>query len=168
MNVSLENTAIIVLIVLTGLSAGLCFTWSNAVTTGLGRLDNIGYLSAFQQMNRTIINPTFFIVFFGPFFLSIINIYVFRNAPSNIKGLLIAAAIVYTVGVLLVTIFGNVPLNELLDKTNIATASTEDLQTLRATFETKWNQFHTIRTVTAIIAFVLLVISAMQIAKNNL
>lgn len=168
MNVSLENTAITVLIVLTGLSAGLCFTWSNAVTTGLGRLDSIGYLSAFQQMNRTIINPTFFIVFFGPFFLSIINIYVFRNAPSNIKGLLIAAAIVYTVGVLLVTIFGNVPLNELLDKTTIATASTEDLQNLRATFETKWNQFHAIRTVTATIAFVLLVISAMQIAKNNL
>lgn len=82
--------------------------------------------------------------------------------------MLITAAVIYTVGVVVVTIFGNVPLNELLDKTNLATASTEDLKTLRATFETKWNQFHTIRTVTATIAFVLLIISAMQIAKNNL
>ncbi|MDG4715716.1 hypothetical protein [Winogradskyella marincola] len=51
MNISLEYMAIIALIVLTGLSAGLCFTWSNAITTGLGRLDNIGYecLSANQQ-----------------------------------------------------------------------------------------------------------------------
>lgn len=168
MNISLEYIAIIALIVLTGLSAGLCFTWSNAITTGLGRLDNIGYLSAFQQINRTILNPTFFIVFFGPFFLSIINIYVFRNVPSNIKGLLIAAAIIYAIGVVLVTIFGNVPLNELVDKTNIATASVEDLKALRATFETKWNQFHNIRTITATTAFVLFIISAMQIAKNNL
>ena len=168
MNISIENTAIILLIVLTGLSAGLCFTWSNSITSGLGRLDNLGYLSAFQKINRTILNPTFFIVFFGPFFLSIINIYVFRNASSNIKGLLIAAAIIYTVGVVVVTIFGNVPLNELVDKTNLNTASAEDLKTLRVTFETKWNQFHTIRTVTSIIAFVLLIISAMQIAKNNI
>ncbi|MEF3079157.1 anthrone oxygenase family protein [Winogradskyella poriferorum] len=168
MNVSIENIAIIVFIILTGLSAGLCFTWSNSITSGLGRLDDLGYLSAFQQINRTILNPTFFIVFFGPFFLSIINIYVFRNAPSDIKGLLIAAAVIYTVGVVVVTIFGNVPLNELVDKTNLNTASAEDLKTLRATFETKWNQFHTIRTVTSIIAFVLLIISTMQIAKNNL
>lgn len=168
MNVSIENTAIIVLIILTGLSAGLCFTWSNSITSGLGRLDNLGYLSAFQQINRTILNPTFFIVFFGPFFLSIINIYVFRNASSDIKVLLIAATVIYTVGVVVVTIFGNVPLNELVDKTNLNTASAEDLKTLRVTFETKWNQFHTIRTVTSIIAFVLLIISAMQVAKNNL
>ncbi|WP_138433977.1 anthrone oxygenase family protein [Winogradskyella algicola] len=168
MNISIENTAIIILIILTGLSAGLCFTWSNSITSGLGRLDNLGYLSAFQQINRTILNPTFFIVFFGPFFLSIINIYVFRNAPSNIKGLLIAAAVIYTVGVVVITIFGNVPLNEMVDKTNLITASAEDLKALRATFETKWNQFHTIRTVTAIIAFILLIISAMQIEKSNL
>jgi uncharacterized membrane protein len=168
MNISIENTAVLILIILTGLSAGLCFTWSNSITSGLGRLDNLGYLSAFQQINRTILNPTFFIVFFGPFFLSIINIYVFRNAPSNTKGLLIAAAVIYTVGVVVVTIFGNVPLNELVDKTNLTTASAEDLKTLRSNFETKWNQFHTIRTVTAIIAFILLIISAMQIAKSNL
>lgn len=168
MNISIENTAIILLIVLTGLSAGLCFTWSNSITSGLGRLDNLGYLSAFQHINRAILNPTFFIVFFGPFFLSIINIYVFRNAASNIKGLLIAAAVIYTVGVVVVTIFGNVPLNELVDKTNLKTASAEDLKLLRTSFETKWNQFHTIRTLTAMIAFVLLIISVMQIAKSNL
>ena len=46
-------------IVCTGLTAGLCFTWSNAVTPGIGQLDNFGYLSAFQAMNRAILNAVF-------------------------------------------------------------------------------------------------------------
>ena len=63
MNFAFENTTSILLVLVTGLSAGLCFTWLNAVTPGIGNLDNQGYLNAFQQMNRTIINPMFFIVF---------------------------------------------------------------------------------------------------------
>ena len=73
MEFSLKLTTLVLTILVTGLSAGLCFTWSNAVTTGIGRLDNFSYLSAFQQMNRTILNPVFFIVFFGPFFLKTLN-----------------------------------------------------------------------------------------------
>ena len=80
-------------------------------------------------MNRVILNPTFFIVFFGPFFLSLINIYVFRNASTSIIWLLVIAGVIYFLGVVLVTIFGNVPLNELLDKTDLASASIEDLKT---------------------------------------
>ncbi|NJB72837.1 putative membrane protein [Saonia flava] len=167
MNLTFENIAMVLLVVLTGLSSGLCFTWSNAVTTGIGRLDNLGYLSAFQQMNRTILNPTFFIVFFGPFFLSLINIYVFRNASSSIIWILTVAGGIYFLGVVLVTIFGNIPLNELLNKTNLASASIEDLKILRETFETKWNQFHFIRTITSIVSFLLLLISLSQISKNS-
>lgn len=47
----------------TGLTAGLCFTWSNAVTPGIGRLDNLTFLKSFQAMNRAIINGKFMIVF---------------------------------------------------------------------------------------------------------
>ena len=74
MEITIQNIVFIVLILLTGLSAGLCFTWTNTVTTGLAQLDDFGYLSAFQQMNRTILNPTFFVVFFGPVLLNIINL----------------------------------------------------------------------------------------------
>ena len=65
--------------ILTGLSAGLCFTWGNAVTPGIGKLDDLGFLMAFQQMNRVILNPIFFIVFIGPFFLGIINSFFLRT-----------------------------------------------------------------------------------------
>lgn len=168
MNFTLDNIVIAALVLLTGLSTGLCFTWSNAVTSGIERLDTLSYLSAFQEMNRTILNPTFFIVFFGPFFLSIINLYVFRNSPSSILWLLITASALYFFGVVLVTIFGNVPLNEILDKTNLMSSTSEDLKELRETFESKWNRFHLIRTVTSIVSFLLLIFSLIQISKNNI
>lgn len=160
-----QHIAAIVLVLLTGLSAGLCFTWSNAITPGIGRLDDLGYLSAFQQMNRSIINPLFILVFFGPFFLGLINLYLFKNASSPIIWFLIFSVAFYFVGVLLVTMFGNVPLNEILDKTDLGNATVEDLKLLRDQFETTWNRLHLTRTITSIISFLILILSLLQSTK---
>ena len=35
----------------TGLMAGIFFTWTNAVTPGIGKLKDIEYLGALQAMN---------------------------------------------------------------------------------------------------------------------
>jgi len=166
MDFTLENTAVIALVLLTGLSAGLCFTWSNAITPGIGRLDDLGYLQSFQQMNRTILNPVFFVVFFGPFFLNLISIYLFKSNSSHLLWFLILAGVLYFFGVLVVTVFGNVPLNEMLDKTDLGIASVDELRQLREKFEVKWNRLHSIRTFTSIISFILLIISLSQNIKQ--
>jgi uncharacterized membrane protein len=166
MDFTLENMAIIALVLLTGLSAGLCFTWTNAVTPGIGRLDDLGYLQSFQQMNRTILNPVFFVVFFGPFFLNLSSIYLFKSNPGHLLWLLILAGILYFFGVLVVTVFGNVPLNGMLDKTDLGIASIDELRQLREKFEVKWNRLHSIRTFTSIISFLLLIISLSQNIKQ--
>ncbi len=166
MEFSTKYLVLIVTIVCTGLSAGLCFTWSNSVTPGIGRMDDLGFLQAFQQMNRAILNPTFFFVFFGPFLLILLNLYQFRTAGNSIMWLLIAAGVVYFLGVVLITIFGNVPLNEMLDKTDLSVASASELKTLRGRFELKWNRLHLIRTITSIASFTLLLISILQISKT--
>jgi len=166
MDYTTQDIATILLVLLTGLSAGLCFTWSNAITSGIGRLDDFGYLSAFQQMNRSIINPLFIIVFFGPFFLGLVNIYLFKNASSPMIWLLMVGIAFYFFGVLLVTIFGNVPLNEVLDKTDLGISSFDDLKQLRNQFEDKWNRLHLIRTVTSIVSFLILIISLLQSTKQ--
>ncbi|MFI1773730.1 anthrone oxygenase family protein [Thalassobellus citreus] len=168
MEFTFQHISLGLLIVLTGLSAGLCFTWSNAITPGIGRLDDYGYLMSFQQMNRTILNPIFFIVFFGPFILGIINLFVFKNTSNSVVCLLGLAVLIYFLGIVLVTIMGNVPLNEMLDKPDLRTASQEKLTTLRNNFEVKWNQFHLIRTLSAIASFILLIMSLIQITKNNI
>ena len=50
---------------LTGLMAGIFFTWSNAVKPGIGKLGDLEYLNALQSMNRVILNGAFLIVFIG-------------------------------------------------------------------------------------------------------
>ncbi|WP_299336308.1 DUF1772 domain-containing protein [uncultured Psychroserpens sp.] len=144
-------------ILFTGLTAGLCFTWSNAVTPGIGRLDNLSFLKAFQAMNRAIINGKFMIVFFGPVILLFLNTYLFRNNSISFW-LFLAAAILFFVGIGLVTIFGNVPLNESLDASHLETLTEIELQDLRNKFEQPWNKWHTIRTLSSLSTFVLLVI----------
>ncbi|MFP4846473.1 DUF1772 domain-containing protein [Winogradskyella sp. PE311] len=144
-------------ILFTGLTAGLCFTWSNAVTPGIGRLDNLSFLKAFQAMNRAIINGKFMIVFFGPVLLLFLNTYLFKGNNTSFW-LFLIAAILFFIGIGLVTIFGNVPLNEVLDKSNLEALSKIELQELRDRFEKPWNLLHTIRTLSSFSAFMLLII----------
>lgn len=168
MDITLETILISVLILLTGLSAGLCFTWTNAITPGIGRLDDQVYLLSFQQMNRTIINPLFFVVFFGPSILGFICLYWFKGSPATLMWLLASATATYFFGVVLVTIFGNVPLNEMLDKIDLKIASKNELGQLRENFELKWNRLHLIRTITSVISFLLLLLALIQTTKNSI
>jgi len=156
MELSIKSTVLLISVLLTGLTAGLCFTWSNAVTPGIGKLADFSYLQSFQAMNRTIINPFFLIVFFGPVFLLFLNAYLFRGNYSTVFWLFLIAAILFFLGVGMVTIMKNVPLNELLDKTSLENSSKAELALLRAQFEHTWNSWHMVRTVTSITAFVLL------------
>lgn len=146
---------LVITIVFTGLTAGLCFTWGNAVTPGIGQLSDKGFLEAFQQMNRSIINPTFALVFFGPFFGHLINVYAHRSTIDKSFWLFVAAAALYIGGLVLVTLLKNVPLNEILDKTDLVLASAEELKDLRKLFEKPWNRWHNIRTITSTASFTL-------------
>ena len=165
MNYSVENLVLTGLILLTGLTAGLCFTWSNTITAGIGRLDDLSFLRAFQEMNRVIINPTFILVFFGPVIGNIVNIYLNNNEKTEALWLFVIAGGLFILGVGFVTVFKNVPLNNILDRTDLLSASGQELKELRSIFEIPWNKWHMVRTVTSILSFVLLLIGL--IIRNN-
>jgi uncharacterized membrane protein len=158
MEINFKIIVLLLSILFTGLTAGLCFTWSNTITPGIGRLDDLGFLKAFQAMNRAIINPSFLIVFMGPCVLLFINAFAAKNTNLMVFTTYLLAAGLFFVGVGLVTIFKNVPLNDILDKTVLETASTIELSKLRNSFEQPWNRWHMIRTVCSFTAFALLVI----------
>lgn len=157
MEINFKIINLIASITLTGLTAGLCFTWSNAVTPGIGMLDDISFLKAFQAMNRAIINKTFLLVFLGPVIFLIINTYLFRN-NTEVYYYFLAATALYFIGIGLVTVFGNVPLNEILDQHQLETMSSDQLKELRNQFESPWNQWHRIRSLSSLSAFVLMLI----------
>ncbi|WP_166923575.1 anthrone oxygenase family protein [Flavobacterium poyangense] len=149
---------------LTGLLAGIFFTWGNAITPGIGRLDAINYLRAFQHMNRTILNPSFFLIIFGSMLLSFITAY-FHKSDTTLFWLTISAALIYFAGVFLVTLLGNIPLNNMLDKTDLTSITLQEATVLRDKFEVKWNNLHLIRIGASLLSFLLLIISCLL--KNN-
>ena len=144
----------------TGLMAGIFFTWSNAVKPGIGKLNDIEYLKALQSMNRVILNIQFKIVFF----ISIISVALvpvlnFDLYPNSIFWIFIFILVIYWVGAFGVTLFGNIPINEKLDKINLKSVSSQKIKLLRESIESNWNNLNLIRTISSFIAFLLLILS---------
>ena len=138
-----------ILLVVTGtllaMLTGFFFGWSVSVMGGLGRLKDGEYVRAMQSINRVILNPLFLVTFMGPVVL--LPWVTFLYAGSGMFAPLLAASILYIVGTFGVTIGGNVPLNDALDK-----AGEADVSKTRAAFEKKWNRLHVFRTVCGIAA----------------
>ena len=153
-------------IILTGLMAGIFFTWSNAVKPGIGKLGDIEYLRALQSMNRVILNNAFRIIFLGSIIVvALVPVFYFNLYPKNIFWLFVFALVIYWIGVFGVTVSGNIPLNEILDKTNLESITLEEIKTLRKSIELKWNNYNLIRCISSGITFILLIVSFLSLYK---
>ena len=146
--------------------AGIFFTWSNAVKPGIGKLSDIEYLRALQSMNRVILNNAFKIIFLGAIIaVVLVPVFYFNLYPKNIFWLFVFTLIIYWIGVFGVTVSGNIPLNEILDKTNLESITSEEIKTLRKSIEIKWNNFNLIRCISSGITFILLIVSFLILDK---
>ena len=153
-------------ILFTGLMAGIFFTWSNAVKPGIGKLSDLEYLRSLQSMNRVILNNTFKVLFMGAILsVALVPIFYFSLYPSNIFWVFVGAFVIYWVGAFGVTVGGNIPLNEILDKTDLESISLEEMKALRDRIETKWNGLNLVRTIASTISFVLLIFSFLFLEK---
>ena len=161
-----ETIILALAILLTGLMAGIFFTWSNAVKPGIGKLSDIEYLRALQSMNRVILNNAFRIIFLGAIIaVALVPVFYFNLYPKNIFWLFVFTLVIYWIGVFGVTVSGNIPLNEILDKTNLESITSEEIKTLRKSIEVKWNNFNLIRCISSGITFILLIVSFLILDK---
>ena len=133
---------------LLGLSAGLFFAFSVAVMPGLRRTDDAAFVAVMTSINRAILNFPFGLVFVGALIAPVVAAILAFITGASSPWLLIAAAVVYLVGVLAVTGGVNVPLNEALDRDGD-----------RRAFEARWVRFNTLRTVSAVVAFALALVA---------
>lgn len=147
---------LIVTAVLTALIAGLFYAYSCSVVLGLGKLSDTEYLKAMQSINREILNPVFFISFMGTAVLLPISTFLYRT-QSPVFILLLLATLVYLIGVFGVTIVGNVPLNDQLDKFDIVNSTKEGIKQMRDNFENRWNFLNNVRTAFSVISILLVV-----------
>lgn len=151
--------------VLTALVAGLFYAWSVSITLGLLRVSDSEYVSVMQATNRAIQNPVFFAAFFGAQILLPVCLFLFYGQNPRFW-LLLAAFVIYTAGVMGVTIFGNVPLNDRLDQFEMKTASAQEISDARKNHETVWNNLNTVRTISSTLAITLVIIACLQ-SKND-
>lgn len=148
--------------VTTALMAGLFYAWSISVMPGIARLPDSGFLSAMQEMNRAILNPLFLLCFMGTALLLPAATFLQYSQPvSGRFWLLLLSTMAYLIGVMGVTMIGNVPLNNMLDAYQIQTASAQELAKMRQDFEGPWNRLNTIRTLCVTLSVVLVLVACL-------
>lgn len=146
-----------------GLIAGLFYAYSCSVNLGLGKLNDTAYLSSMQSINNEIMNPIFFATFMGTLLLLPVSTwYEYKNGASANFYLLAGATLVYVVGTFGVTMAGNVPLNEVLERFDIRASSAVEQALQRKNFEQPWNAFHAVRTWASVASFVLVIIACIK------
>ncbi|NID08576.1 anthrone oxygenase family protein [Fibrivirga algicola] len=152
-----------------GLMAGLFFAYSFSVMPALSQLDDHQYLSTMQSINRAIQNPAFFTAFFGALLALPLATYLTHTTQSGTTAfwLLLAATIVYGVGVFLVTVVGNIPINEALDALDLTSAPKESLSSQRQLFETRWVTLNFVRTACSLAAFLCSLLAFLSRYQKN-
>ena len=137
--------------VATGLMAGVYFIYAVAIMPGLRRLDDSGFVAAFQAADRAIINPVFLAAFFAPTVLCAIGAFTERGEPGYRW---IVAALVLNAAIVAITMVVNVPLNDALKARGDVSGA--DATTAREAFLERrwvaWNWFRTAANLTALIS----------------
>jgi uncharacterized membrane protein len=160
---SLPNLSLLLSALLSGLIAGLFYSYSCSVNPGLGKLSDAEYVRAMQSINREILNPVFFASFTGTLLVLPLAAWLSYSFPAGPRFyFLVTASIVYLVAVFGVTMFANVPLNNMLAAFDPALAPPGGLTAHRTAFEGPWNRYHFIRTLGSILTFALVILGILK------
>ncbi len=147
-----------------GLMAGLFFAFSVAVMRALANLSPERGIAAMQAINIAILNPVFLTVFMGTSalcaYLLLASLLTGRTASSPY---LLAGSLLYLLGVLLVTVTVNVPLNNTLAP---LTPDNPDSIAVWNTYLSRWTAWNHVRTVAATLATALFAVALYQSAHR--
>ena len=136
-----------------GLVAGIFFAFSSFVMAALGRLPSDHGIAAMNAINVTVINPMFFVAFFGTAALCLAaSAGVALRWSTGSGALVLVASVIYLAGCIAVTMFRNVPLNNALAA---VAPGTPEAQALWTRYLSEWTFWNTVRTVAPIVSAVL-------------
>jgi uncharacterized membrane protein len=155
------DTLMTVLVLLCALGSGaiggVFFAFSNFVMPALARLAPGEGIRAMQAINVTVLNRLFLGAFMGTGVLSLVAVvgalFTWNGAGSLC---VVLAGVIYVLGSILVTMRGNVPLNNALMRVTQADALGE--ATWRS-YVLDWTKWNTVRTVACFVAMVLFIIA---------
>lgn len=141
-----------IMVVCSGLMAGVYLTFSMVVMRSLAALEVAQGMAAMKSINREILKTAFMPLFFGSTIIAILMmvIAIWQWGASGAISML-SAGLIYTIGMFVITAAFNVPLNNRLEETD------EQNQTAKQTWDhylvywTRWNTLRTIACVTTML-----------------
>ena len=138
-----------------GLMAGLFFVFSVFMMTALARLGAPQGIAAMQSVNVAILNPLFMIVFMGTAVFSVVTaVAAIWNWSAQGSGWLLAGSLLYLVGIILVTMVFNVPLNDALAAVDPASGEGATIWERYLDVWVKWNHVRTVAGLGALACFI--------------
>ena len=133
-----------------GLVAGIFFAFSTFVMRAFGQLPQDQGMAAMKAINVTVLNPWFFLAFFGTGAVCLaVAFLAFGSAGGTHRAYLLAACALYLLGCLLVTVAFNVPLNNRLASAERDSMGTEALW---AHYLSRWTLWNHVRTAASLAA----------------
>src|SRR5688572_2457223 len=135
-----------------GAIGGVFFAFSNFVMPALARLAPAEGIHAMQAINVTVLNRLFLSIFMGTGVVSLV-VMVMASLRWNAAGFyVLLGGAVYVLGSILVTMRGNVPLNNALAALN---AEAPDSASRWSDYVRDWTRWNHVRTVACTAAMVL-------------
>jgi uncharacterized membrane protein len=130
-----------------GLIAGLYFAFSTFIMTSLGRIDQGAGIAAMNAINvdivRSVFLPLFLMTTLTAAIIAVIG-FMRLGTPGSIA--MIAGGLLYVIGMFVVTMLFNVPLNDALAA---AGAHGPDKAAVWAKYLSEWTMWNHVRTVTS-------------------
>lgn len=148
---------LILLVVLTGLMAGLYFAFSIVIMKSLNQLPSLHAAQAMNKINDEIVNTVFLPLFFcSTLWYAGLIIWTIANWQSGYSGLVVSAGLLYIIGMFFVTAFGNVPLNNRLKE---SASSDVCLSQYWDEYKSHWTRLNHIRSLSCIASCTVLTIA---------
>ncbi len=142
------------------LIGGVFFAFSSFVMKALARVPSAEGIGAMQSINIVVINPSFLGAFMGTALLSLILAGLAITGWDHPSALFfLGGAIFYFAGTFLVTVFGNVPLNDQLAAVSAIDADANDVW---MHYLDRWVLWNHVRTIAAMVAALLFSLGLMQ------
>jgi len=142
------------------LVGGIFFAFSSFIMKALAGVPSAEGIGAMQSINVVVINPWFLGAFFGTAVLSLVaGGFALAGWGSPSASLFLGGALFYLVGTILVTMLGNVPLNNQLAAVPATDPAARDVW---EHYLGRWTMWNHVRTAAAMVAALLYTLGLMQ------
>jgi len=149
-------------VIASGLVAGVFLTFSDFVMKSLAAAEPAAGIEAMQIINRKVFRTVFMVLLLGMSALSLVLAgYAYVSASGPGANWAIAGGGLYFVGVFIVTLVGNVPMNTRLEGMDYKSV---EVASYWRTYVPVWSRWNSVRTVASAAAAVCFLIACIQSA----